>query len=382
MTAAPRILTLQIGSGWHLAQPGGLERVFHELTRRLPLAGVDVAGLVAGDDRVARESQGAVRSFAPTEASMLSRIFAARRAARGALVEHPKALLVSHFAPYGLALVGLGAGRLVVHFHGPWSGESRAEGHGALSFALRRGIERFVYRRADACVVLSRAFGALLQREFGVRADRIHVIPGGVALERFATLPSREAARTELGWTPHRPTVLAVRRLVRRTGVDRLIDAVPALKARVPDVQVMIAGEGVESSALAARVSRLGLGDVVRFLGRVPEEQLPLAYRAADITIVPSVALEGFGLIVPESLAAGTPVMVTPVGGLPETVQDLSPTMILRDATAASIAEGLGGALTGTLALPGAERCIAFARETYDWDLVTARIAGLYRSLA
>jgi len=381
-TREAALFAVQVGAGWHMARPGGLERVFLELTRRLPALGIGTQGLVVGNAQVAQQSAGAVRAFAPEGASMLTRLRAVRRTARAALAEHPGALLVSHFAPYGLGLLGLPAHRFVVHFHGPWSAESRAEGHGALSFAMRRTLERAVYRRADACVVLSRAFSALLQREFGVRADRIHVIPGGVSTERFASLPDRAAARAALGWPADRPIVLAVRRLVRRTGVDRLVEAMPALRARVPNVLVLIAGEGPETAALDARIRAHGVGDAVRLLGRLPEEQLPLAYRAATLTVVPTVALEGFGLIVPESLAAGTPVMVTPVGGLPETVEDLSPAMILQDATPGAIATGLAEALTGARQLPDAAACAAFACERYDWSVVARQVATLYTSLA
>ena len=115
--------------------------------------------------------------------------------------------------------------------------------------------------------------------------------------------------------------------------------------------------------------------------GFVPED-LPLAFRAADVSVVPSIALEGFGLIVPESLAAGTPVLVTPVGGLPETVEDLSRDLILDAATPRAIANGISGALKGRRPLPDAQRCAAFARERYDWSAATRRIADLYRAVA
>jgi glycosyltransferase involved in cell wall biosynthesis len=164
----------------------------------------------------------------------------------------------------------------------------------------------------------------------------------------------------------------------------------------------MVAGEGVEREAIAGRIDALGLHGTVRLLGRVGETELPLAYRAADLTVVPSVALEGFGLIVPESLAAGTPVLVTPVGGLPETVEGLSDALVLAGDSPAAIAEGIAAAFAGLRAgpaggpgagsgagpragarpLPSAEACAAFARERYDWRRMVARTAALYRSLA
>ena len=71
----------------------------------------------------------------------------------------------------------------------------------------------------------------------------------------------------------------------------------------------------------------------VRMLGSSRDADLPLYYRAADLSVVPTVALEGFGLVAAESLAAGCPALVTPVGGLPSVVADLSPDLVLEDAT-------------------------------------------------
>lgn len=383
MSAAPRVTTIQTALSWQGARPSGLNRVFRELTQRLPAEGIEVHGLVAGDADVAVESGGMITAFGPERSSMFGRILRARRAAARLVSAHPEAVLVSHFAPYGLALLMVrGRRRFVVHFHGPWSAESGAEGRGPLSVAARHAIERLVYRRADACVVLSHAFGDLLVRDFGVSPARVHVIPGATDVARFANLPPREDARRALGWQLHAPTVLAVRRLVRRMGLDRLIDAVPALVRAVPGIRVHIAGEGPEREALQARIVRLGVSASVALMGRVPDQQLGLAYRAADISIVPSIALEGFGLIVPESLAAGTPVLVTPVGGLPEAVQALSGALILPDSGAASIATGVAEAFSGVRVLPSATECIAFARERYDWSLAARRTAELYASLA
>ena len=109
------------------------------------------------------------------------------------------------------------------------------------------------------------------------------------------------------------------------------------------------------------------LQDTVKFLGFVPDEQLPVAYQAADMTIVPSQALEGFGLIVLESLASGTPVTCTPVGGMPEILQGFSPDLIMRDTSVAAIAEKIEDVLTGRVEVPTAQACRDYAVENYDW---------------
>jgi glycosyltransferase involved in cell wall biosynthesis len=116
----------------------------------------------------------------------------------------------------------------------------------------------------------------------------------------------------------------------------------------------------------------------VRLLGFVPDESLPSAYRAADLSVVPTVALEGFGLIVVESLAAGTPCLVTPVGGLPEAVSGLSRALILRSTGAEAIADGLGDALTGVTPMPGPRECVDFARRNFDWPVIAERVRLVY----
>lgn len=378
--AARRLRTLQVGMGWQGEQAGGLNRLFAELLRRLPDAGVDARGLVAGSAQVGSASGGLMESFAPAALPMWRRTAAVRRALDRSLALEDADLIVSHFAPYGLGALPAARRRpLVVHFHGPWAAESRKQGRGALSAWFRATLECRVYSRAVACIVLSRAFGDLLRSDYGVPAERIHVVPGGVDAARFASLPDRAEARRAVGWAVDAPTVLSVRRLVKRTGIDRLIAAVPALREAVPEVRVMIAGDGPERAALQAQATALGVQEQVRFLGFVPDAVLPLAYRAADLTVVPSVALEGFGLIVPESLAAGTPALVTPVGGLPETVEGLSDRLVIRDAGAAAITSALAEALTGRRSLPTADACRDFARSRYDWPVIAAQVAAVYR---
>jgi glycosyltransferase involved in cell wall biosynthesis len=196
-----------------------------------------------------------------------------------------------------------------------------------------------------------------LSEEYGIPDERIRVISGGVDTQRFNPAATRMEAREQLGWPPSRPIVLCIRRLVWRMGLHDLIDAVQRLRSQVRDVLVLVGGSGPLADSLQERVRSLGLQEHVKLLGHVPDELLPLAYRAADLSIVPSVALEGFGLVAAESLAAGTPVLVTPVGGLPEVVGELSPNLILPHTGPEALAEGLAAALLGKLRLPSAQSC-------------------------
>jgi glycosyltransferase involved in cell wall biosynthesis len=171
-----------------------------------------------------------------------------------------------------------------------------------------------------------------------------------------------------------------VRRLVRRVGVDTLIESVAALRARVPDVLVLVAGDGPLQSELAARIAALGLGDHVRLLGFVPDETLPMAYRAADLSVVPSSSLEGFGLTTVESLAAGTPCVVTPVDGLTDVVAPFAPQLVAESTGAEDIAALLAAALLEEIPVPSAAECESYARRDFDWPVIAARVRYVYEA--
>ena len=103
-----------------------------------------------------------------------------------------------------------------------------------------------------------------------------------------------------------------------------------------------------------------------------------MAYRAADMTVVPSQALEGFGLITLESLACGTPVLVSPVGGLPETIEPFAPQCVFANTSTDEITHGIGEALTGSLQLPTDEACRAYAVRGFSWPTIAARVRAVY----
>jgi glycosyltransferase involved in cell wall biosynthesis len=377
--ARATLCTLQLGMEWFGERAGGLNRMYGDLLRELAGGGVALHGLVTGSADVARASGGLVRAVAPADAPLGVRLRALRAASRAWLREHPDALVVSHFALHGLpVLPSLGTHPLIVHFQGPWGAESRVEGAGAASAFARELVERLVYRRASHAIVLSTAFAEILARRFGVSRERIHVVPGGVAADRFAIRATRAECRRVLGWPEGRPIVLCVRRLVRRVGVDTLIDAAAVLRARVPEALVLVAGTGPLRAELETRIAVRGLANHVRLLGFVPDERLPMAYRAADLSVVPTVALEGFGLITVESLAAGTPCVVTPVGGLGDVVAPLAPQLVTDSARADDVGATLAAALLGEIAVPSARECARYARDGFDWPVIADRVRDVY----
>jgi glycosyltransferase involved in cell wall biosynthesis len=372
--------TLQLGMGWLTEDFGGLNRVYYESIKYLPTVGVGVQGLVAGtNDRVRQESAGVVQAFAPYEAKLWQRWGALWRSAKQLLNTQQYDLVVSHFAFYTFPILPLLGDRpLVVHFQGPWALESTLEGRMGFSSRLKARLESTTYKRAAQFIVLSDAFRQVLHRQYQVPLARIHIVPPGVEIERFDVALSPTLARQQLGWPQDRPILLSVRRLAKRMGLENLIAAIGQVRRTHPDVLLLIAGKGELAAELQQQIIELDLTDNVRLLGFLPDEDLPLAYRAANLSVVPTVAYEGFGLIIPESLAAGTPVLGTPVDAIPEILAPLSPDLLCAGTTSQDLVVAIGEILSGQRVLPSASSCQAYAQANYAWPVVAQRMRQVY----
>jgi glycosyltransferase involved in cell wall biosynthesis len=360
---------------------GGLDRYFYEWTCALAAQGVEGTAAVSS---ATGTSAGPIKliGMAFRGASLLRRWLGARVAAARAFCEGVD-LVNAHFALYAFPLLGLIPRNvpLVVNFQGPWADEIRAESSSwrrrlvASSAAM---IERCVYRRADRIITLSAAFRDLVCARYGVERARVRVVPGAANLRRYTDAPPRAEARAKLGLPYDRTIAVSVRRLARRMGLELLIDAVSEVRRAHPELLLLIGGKGPLAGELAERIQRARLGQHVRMLGFVPEDDLPALYAAADFSVVPTIALEGFGLVTIESLASSTPVLGTPVGATPEILTPLEARLVFDAPTADAIAQRLREVLGGSVQLPDRETCRAYAQR-YDWSAVTPKILEIYR---
>jgi len=363
-----------LGKGWFPDDVGGLDRYFRELLEHEP----EATAVVVGPGRDAPPRVVVVSQHdAPLPRRLLTFAAAARRAAPGADA------VDSHFALYA-ALPLLLSRRMralpaVVHFQGPWADENVAQGDRSRALrALRRALERAVYRRADRVVVLSSAFRRLLVERYGVSPWRVRVEPPGVDLERF-TPGDRALARERLGVGACPFLAICVRRLVPRMGLDTLVDAWAQARARgeLPSgAQLLVAGEGPLRGDLEGRVARAGLDGCVRLLGRIDDDALVDLYRAADVGIVPTRCIEGFGLVVIEAAACATPTIVSRSGGLPEAVAGLDPTLAVASGDVEALAARIAGAAHGKL--PSRDTTRSFA-ECHAWPRVADRNRAVTR---
>ncbi|MGH9169497.1 MAG: glycosyltransferase family 4 protein [Acidimicrobiales bacterium] len=367
---------LVIGTEWFDDRPGGLARYLKDLVPALVDEGIDAGAIVLGPALTAGDRFEAVSR---TDASLRERVLGVHRAAcaRAGRTD----VVDAHFALYAAGPLLLGRLRktpYIVHFHGPWAAESRAAGNSKLVAAAKREIERAVYRRASAVVVLSKAFGSILFDSYGVESSRIHVIAPGVDVEHF-TPGDRLAARAALGFGPETFVAVCARRLERRMGVDVLLHAWRSVQASVPDSLLLVAGHGTERARLEELVAQLPQPAGVRILGRVEDDSLLALYQASDCSVVPTRWLEGFGLVVLESLACGTPPIVTDAGGLAEGVHDLDASLVVPAGDVSTLAARLVEAAGG--ALPTRSSCRVHA-ERFSWPDVARLHAELLHEVA
>ncbi|MGB3656129.1 MAG: glycosyltransferase family 4 protein [Rivularia sp. (in: cyanobacteria)] len=367
---------LCLGLGWFPKTPGGLERYVYELTLRLAKNKDQVELCGVGLPENEANLSMTMTNLAAPDTSILKRLWTVRNNFKKTRITKPDAVNL-HFALYSLPILDLLPADVPItfNFHGPWASESLEEGVDSITALLKKSfVEQRTYRRCDRFIVLSKAFGNILHQQYQVPWEKIHVIPGGVDINSFKPDLSIIEARKKLGWSVERPTLFTSRRLVHRVGLDKLLIALAQIKPKIPDIYLAIAGRGPLQSTLQQQVTELGLEDNVKFLGFLPDELLPVAYQAADLSIMPSQSFEGFGLAIVESLACGTPVICTPVGGMPEILEPFSPDLITDSIEINAIAKKLEQVLSGEIVKPSRKECREYAVNNFDWDKIAQQV--------
>lgn len=289
------------------------------------------------------------------------------------------AVLIGHGPAAALGVShGAASMPLVLTFHAPAQLELEIESGSSELPASRRArahvlsritgeIERRAVARAHTIVVLSDFTSRLLESLYDV-AGRVHRIPAGVDIKRFSPADDRAAVRSETGIARESVLLFTARRLQPRMGLTNLVRAL-ALLADLPHVELAIAGRGPLEGTLQKLVADLQLGHRVRLLGHVSDDELISWYQAADLVVVPTVELEGFGMVTVEALACGTPVLGTSEGATPELLDPLNRRLV----AASDEPVALAARIRDTLSVLGDSlrtRCRAHASERYSWTVV------------
>lgn len=213
--------------------------------------------------------------------------------------------------------------------------------HRITAAAMRR-LEQRIYDSASRLLVLSDFMRRRLEAFFRIPPSRVSVVPGGVDMPETPEL-TREQLRSLLGWQGQ--VAVTLRNLVPRTGVDLLVEAAGFLKDELPQLHWCVIGQGPMLEQLKAQAVALGVAGCVEFCGFLPEDGVRKRLFAADLFVLPTRDLEGFGLVTIEANSCGLPVVATPVSANSEVVPSL-PFNRLADAVSG---EALAAAVRATL---------------------------------
>jgi len=202
--------------------------------------------------------------------------------------------------------------------------------------AAMRQLECALYRSADRVLALSCFTCERLRRVIGVSAQQVMIAPAGVSLPRRASEMQRTQWREEFGWRG--PVVMTLRNLVPRTGVDLLVQSAAILRHTHPDLRWCVVGDGELREPLHHLCGMLQVEDLITWSGYLNEEEVARRMQAADLFMLPTRALEGFGLVTVEAASHGLPVVATPVDANVEVVAALDANYLAQAATPQALA--------------------------------------------
>ena len=253
----------------------------------------------------------------------------------------------------------------------------------ATSRQLRRLNDR-VLNHAECVIANSYHTEQMLRRDWGVPADRIVVLHPGVDASKFVPAPEDATVREQLGWTGRR-VILTVGALQKRKGQDMLIRALPAIRARCPNVLYSMVGEGWERPYLDRLVSDEGVRDLVQFRGIPSDEELVSCYQQCDVFALPNRQVgwdfEGFGIVLLEAQACGKPVIAGMSGGTPETLSPGETGELVNCDTPEMLGQVIADMLENTAkATVMGERARQWIVERFDWSSLSAQALTLFTS--
>ena len=252
-----------------------------------------------------------------------------------------------------------------------------------LNIQVRKFIEGRALRKSDMIVVLSRFTQEKLKDVYKIPDEKIIIVPGGVDLERFYPAIDKTKIRRHLDVPQGEMILFTVRNLVSRMGLEGLIYALKEVVKTEPDIYLILGGEGPLKNDLISLTKKLGIENNVKFAGFIPEVELPDYYRMADIFVLPTVELEGFGLVTLEALACGIPVLGTPVGGTVEILSKLDSKYLFRDTKPESMVELIIKTCqefknNPELRQDVSSQCRLFVEENYSWEKNVGSLENLF----
>jgi len=241
-------------------------------------------------------------------------------------------------------------------------------------------FERALKKRVDCFLVLNTAAERYFSRLVG--AEKVHLSPMGIDFSIYRRI-DKNTARDDLGLDSSKKYVLCVAGMVERKGLDYLIRSMPPIRERLPNTELLLVGEGYYKKHLQLLAQKLHIQDKIHFIPagdaepRVPDEELPLYYNAADVFVLPSL-IEALGVVGIEAMACETPFIGTNVEGIPSLVEQFEAGVLIPPRDSNAIASAVVKVLEdGTPFSANRER----AKNYYDWHNVAKKNIEVYNAL-
>jgi len=368
----------------------GSEQVLHQQATGLIAQGMDVFALTRQEGRaptIHRDVKGveeacyslstkSVPGFFSSllrEPPRLYDVFSKDRPFDAAICHHP-------FTYFALLATGRLSDIPTIHvFHSPTHEEyhllhkKRGWLRNVLPVRARWMIEKYCHKRSTRIMVLSEYMKQKVVDIYGIPDSRIIVNPGGVDLNFFQPPVDRERLKRNLDFPKGRIHLFTVRNLEPRMGLDNLLKCIHILKRNQTRTHLILGGEGAERENLEDLIGKYDLSDSVTMMGFIPSDRLPEYYGAADFFILPTRRLEGFGLVTVESMACGTPVLGTPVGGTKEILSAFDSRFLFKDSSPEAMAVGVEAAINKNFARREEYdalrvQCRGYAERNYSWN--------------
>lgn len=240
--------------------------------------------------------------------------------------------------------------------------------------AIRLLTEREIADGCDHVMAGTESESALVYAHHDCPSAKMTVVPCGVNLDLFQP-GDRTESRRALG-LDGAPTVLFVGRLDKLKGIERLVEAMSLVRA--PDWRLLVIGGDEYSRATLDRLKHqaaaLGITDRVKFIGAVPQRELPKYYSAADVVAVPSYS-ETFGMVALEAVACGTPVVSADVGAARLIIKDGFSGSVVPSNDPGLLARGIEHWLNQET---GDRQVRHHSVGAFSWDAVAERTEGVY----
>jgi glycosyltransferase involved in cell wall biosynthesis len=214
-------------------------------------------------------------------------------------------------------------------------------------------------------------------RQIGFPAEKLSVISNGVEFERFAD--ATPADLTRFGVPASARAILSVGRLHPQKGVDLLVEAVAAVFSEIPDVHLLIAGEGPQREQLRKRIGELSTGERIHLLGR--QEDIAGLMRSSAAFVLAS-RWEGMPNVMLEAMAAGLPIVATRVEGVPELIEHEISGLIIRPGAVAALKDAMLRLLSdGDLAAALGRAAQNRVQTSFSWGRAAQQYCELWERL-